>query len=147
MCLTQQFRATRVTHNTTTLLLPLLLVLQESLKHSAEAVKSAVQGAGGVLVTGSTFISPEERSSGSSIQNRINTTEGGYDTDAPPPVQRLRFRGLEPKRRYVISLCTESNSGSLSGVTVAEAEAHGEAPLVSDFVRSGIYVQPTMCFL
>ena len=100
------------------------VMLQDSLTNSAATIKSAVEGQAGVLAKGSTPVSPGSTSS------RSNEDSNGLGAADSPPAQQLRFRGLEPSKRYVISLCTESNSGTLSGVTVAEAEAHAEAPLV-----------------
>ncbi|CAM9385228.1 unnamed protein product [Scytosiphon promiscuus] len=105
---------------------------KESLTNSAEAVKSAVEGTGGVVVVGSTLITPGGSGRSNSIRNRTNSSEDGHGAAESPPTQQLRFRGLEPKTRYVVSLCTESNSGGLSGVTVTEAEPHGEAPVVAE---------------
>lgn len=99
-------------------------MLQDSLTNSAKTVKSAVEGQAGVLVAGSTLVSPGgKRSNDSKDSNALGAAES-------PPTEQLRFRGLEPSKRYIISLCTESNSGTLSQVTVAVAEAHAEAPLV-----------------
>lgn len=140
-------RAVYATPNSTTVEMSPLppLAFQEILTNSAEAVKSAVEGVGGVLMVGSTFVSPGDSGSSSSIQNRINSSKDGYSSAAePPPAEQLWFRGLEPKRRYTICLCTESNSGSLSGVTVTEVEAHGEAPLVSDFIHFATFVTDSM---
>lgn len=100
------------------------MVLQDGLANSAETVKSAVEGQAGVLVKGSRLVSPGGRSSNNNVDG------DGLGAAESPPVHQLRFRGLEPSKRYAISLCTESNSGTLSRVTVAEAEAHAEAPLV-----------------
>lgn len=92
--------------------------------NSAETVKSAAEGQAGVLATGSRFISPGSTSSGGKEDNNeLGAAES-------PPKHQLRFRGLEPSKRYTVSLCTESNSGTFSSVTVAEAEAHAEAPMV-----------------
>lgn len=117
------------------------LLSQEGLENSAESVISAVEGQLGVVVAGSTFVSPEgssssgnaqsSSSSGSSSSNDFGYGYGyGHGADEAPPLQQIRFRGLEPSKGYVVSLCTESNSGTLSKVTVADAEAHAEAPLV-----------------
>ena len=99
-------------------------VLQDSLVNSAGTIKAAVEGQAGVLVKGSRTVSPEGRSSDD------NDDGNGLGAGESPPLRQLRFRGLEPRKRYVISLCTESNSGTLSRVIVAEAEPHAEAPLV-----------------
>lgn len=100
------------------------MVLQDGLANSAETVKSAVEGQAGVLVRGSRLVSPGGRSSNNNVDG------DGLGAAESSPMHQLRFRGLEPSKRYAISLCTESNSGTLSRVTVAEAEAHAEAPLV-----------------
>ncbi|CAM9139051.1 unnamed protein product [Hapterophycus canaliculatus] len=105
---------------------------KESLISSPESVKSAVEGVEGVLVIGSKYISPGDSSGSKSLRNKMDSSEDGHGAAEASPEQQLRFRGLKPRRRYVISLCTESNSGILSGVTVAEAEAHGEAPVVTE---------------
>ncbi|CAM9283759.1 unnamed protein product [Ectocarpus fasciculatus] len=103
---------------------------KESLANSAETVKSAKEGAG-VVAVGSLLISP--KSSSGSIQRSGKDEHGdGYSRAELPPAQQLRFRGLQPRKRYVVSLCTESNSGTLSKVTVSEAQAHAEAPLVTE---------------
>lgn len=115
------------------------LLLQESLANCAESVTSAVKGQAGVVVAGSTFVSPGDSSSGNaqSSSSRSSNDYGygyGRGADEAPPPQQIRFRGLEPSKRYVVSLCTESNSGTLSKVTVTDAEVHAEAPLVSPVV-------------
>lgn len=108
--------------------------LQESLTNSADTVKSAVEGQAGVVAAGSTFVSPARSRSGDDLSGGSNDDIGSggnrHDVAEPPPTRDLRFRGLEPSKRYVVSLCTESNSGVLSRVTVVEAEAHAEAPKV-----------------
>lgn len=88
-------------------------------------VKSAVQGHADVVASGSVFVSPDIGGG----TRTINSSSGRYDDE--PLVQQRRFQGLKPSGRYVVSLCTESNSGSLSEVVVAEEEVHAEAPLVS----------------
>ncbi len=108
--------------------------LQESLANSADTVKSAAEGHIGVVAAGSTFVSPggSRRGgdlSGGSIDD-FDSSGHGHDVADLPPRRELHFRGLEPSKRYVVSLCTESNSGILSRVTVVEAEAHAEAPMV-----------------
>lgn len=94
---------------------------QDSLANSPEAIKSAVRGSGGILAAGLTPVSP-------STSTGMATTTAHSDIS---PGNQLLFAGLEPKGRYTLYLCTESNSGSLSGVTVTEAMVHSEAPLVS----------------
>ncbi|CAM9253016.1 unnamed protein product [Ectocarpus sp. 4 AP-2014] len=97
---------------------------KESLANSAEAVKSAKEG-GGVVAVGSLSISPKSGSG-------KNEYGDGHSHAELSPASQLRFRGLHPRRRYVVSLCTESNSGTLSKVTVSEAHAHAEAPLITE---------------
>ncbi|CBJ34147.1 conserved unknown protein [Ectocarpus siliculosus] len=103
---------------------------KESLANSAEAVKSAKEGAG-VVAVGSLSISAKS-GSGSIQRSRKNEYGDGYSHAELSPASQLRFRGLHPRRRYVVSLCTESNSGTLSKVTVSEAKAHAEAPLITE---------------
>lgn len=114
------------------------MILQDSLVNSAETVRSAVEGQAGVMVAGSTFVSPGGRNSSDNVDSRLGAAESS-------PTEQLRFRGLEPSKRYMISLCTESNSGSLSRVTVAEAEAHAEAPLVRPVGYSPRRTNGTIC--
>lgn len=106
------------------------LLPQESLANSAETVKSAKEGAG-VVAVGSLLISPKS-GSGSIQRSGKNEYGDGYSHAELSPASQLRFRGLQPRKRYVVLLCTESNSGTLSKVTVSEAQAHAEAPLVSE---------------
>ena len=109
--------------------------MQESLTNSADTVKSAVEGQAGVVAVGYTFVSPGGSRS-SSVLNSGSDNDNDNDSATehgvaePPSARQLRFRGLEASKRYVVSLCTESNSGTLSKVTVVEAEAHAEAPMV-----------------
>lgn len=87
-------------------------------------------------MAGSTSVSPTGSSNSSNIQSSSRSSNNGYGygyghgDDEPQPSQQIRFRRLKPSKRYVVSLCTESNSGTLSKVIVAEAEVHAEAPLV-----------------
>ncbi|CAM9697124.1 unnamed protein product [Ectocarpus sp. 12 AP-2014] len=103
---------------------------KERLANSAETVKSAKEGAG-VVAVGSLLISPKS-GSGSIQRSGKNEYGDGYSHAELSPASQLRFRGLQPKRRYVILLCTESNSGTLSNVTVSEAQAHAEAPFITE---------------
>ena len=107
--------------------------MQESLTNSADTVKSAVEGQAGVVAAGSTFVSPGGSRSSSVLSSGSDNDDDRAIEDAvaePPSARQLRFRGLEASKPYVVSLCTESNSGTLSKVTVVEAEAHAEAPMV-----------------
>lgn len=67
---------------------------------------------------GSVLVFPEEREKGT----------GGYGEELA--LKQLRFQELKPARKYMASLFTESNSGSISPVLATEAETHAEAPLV-----------------
>lgn len=89
-------------------------------------VKSAVQGQAGVVAAGSTFVSPRRGSS------EVGSSNSLY-SDGEITAQTVRFRELQPRKRYVVAVCTESNSGTLSKVFTEEAEVHAEAPLVSPF--------------
>lgn len=85
---------------------------------SVEAIKSAKKGQGGIVTVGSVLVFPDER-------------EGGNDGNGEDvALKQLKFQELKAGRKYMVSLFTESNSGSTSPVLVAEAETHAEAPMV-----------------
>lgn len=95
-----------------------VFLVQESFVKSIEAIKSAKKGQGGIVTVGSVQVFPEE-------------SEGGSDAHGEDfGLKQLKFQELKPARKYVASLFTESNSGSISPVLGAEAETHAEAPMV-----------------
>lgn len=83
---------------------------------SARSVVTASQGEAGVVAAGSIPVRPRGRSEGE---------EGFFIHD------HVRLGGLRPGGRYHAILCTESTSGSFSGVIKSEAMVHPHAPMVS----------------
>lgn len=83
---------------------------------------SAVQGQAGIVLAGSTVIFPST--------DGISSSDDHRDAGEAQTGDQLRFQGLKPSGQYVVSLCTESNSGIFSKVVVIDAGTHAEAPLV-----------------
>lgn len=80
------------------------------------------------MAAGSTSVSPP---GGDGQGASGSDSDSGVTHSGTPTPRRLRFRGLTSQRRYALTLCTESNSGTLSKVVTVEADSHAEAPLVS----------------
>ncbi|CAM9130121.1 unnamed protein product, partial [Laminaria digitata] len=104
---------------------------QDSLKQSPEKVKSAIKGQGGVVAAGSVSVSPPQDGSRGALQSGSDSSSVIHGDTPQTTTQQLQFRGLTPQKRYAVTLCTESSSGTLSMVLAAEADSHAEAPLVA----------------
>lgn len=97
------------------------------------------------MAAGSISVSPPGDGSRGAGE-RGSDSDGSVTHSDKPTQQRLRFRGLTPQKRYAVTLCTESNSGTLSKVIAVEADCHAEAPLVSPvFLVSCTYYCTLKC--
>lgn len=83
------------------------------------------------MAAGSVSVSPP---GGDSQGSSESDSDSGVMHSGTPTPRRMQFRGLTSQKRYALTLCTESNSGTLSKIVAVEADSYAEAPLVSPIV-------------